>query len=76
MNGGDMAAGRLGRIRQAPDGLHRTDDDRLPIGAAGEPDRGDIVLPTAEQTIWKLRYLAVWSLAIRNPAISGSKARS
>ena len=35
VNGG-IAAGRPGRIRQAPDGPRRTDDDRLPIGAAGE----------------------------------------
>jgi hypothetical protein len=47
VNGG-IAAGRPGRIRQAPDGPHRTDDDCLPIGAAGEPDRGDIVLPAAD----------------------------
>jgi hypothetical protein len=52
VNGG-IAAGRPGRIRQAPDGPHGTDDDRLPIGAAGEPDRGDIVLPTAEQFLRK-----------------------
>jgi hypothetical protein len=53
---GEGVAGRPGRIRQAPDGPHGIDDDRLPIGAAGEPDRGDIVLPAAEDTIWKGRY--------------------
>jgi hypothetical protein len=50
---GEGVAGRPGRIRQAPDGPHGIDDDRLPIGAAGEPDRGDIVLPAAEQLLWK-----------------------
>jgi hypothetical protein len=50
VNGG-IAAGWPGRIRQAPDDPHRIDDDRLPIGAAGEPDRGDIVLPIAERTL-------------------------
>ena len=42
------------------------DDDRLPIGAAGEPDQGDIVLPTAEQTIWKGRYCGMRSFVICN----------
>jgi hypothetical protein len=55
-----MAAGRPGRIRQAPDGLRGADDDRLliidvtgPIGAVGEPDQVDIVLPVAKETLRK-----------------------
>jgi hypothetical protein len=53
VNGEGDASGWPGRIRQAPDGPHGTDDDRLPIGAAGEPDRGDIVLPAAEPALRK-----------------------
>ena len=37
-----------------------------PIQAADEPDRGDTVLPTIEQTLWKIRYLGVRLLMMRN----------
>jgi hypothetical protein len=39
-------------------------------GPQGDPDQVDIVLPAAEVTLWKGRYLEAWSFLMYNLSLS------